>query len=316
MAQERYLYHCFPRRGANGAEETAKGLEVLECIRDFGLLLLPESIEWSQPVTGQPPRTFPVIQPRVCFTDLSPAELPEHAARFGHFALELETESARQLGAIPVFYVPQRDGGVGTSLVALLLDARAVIDRARITHDVLNGDTPVNERIALTVGFTRNPQDKQAFDIHRDESKVLLNALNHQITPWPMLSAGMDALLNFFYPADNTIHDKPLQYYQQREWRIACNFAINGVDVLRKPTEEEVRRISQIDEEFFLRPMNTDHGPISRFDRSLIHPGLHGETILQMTRRLIVPQSAMKECQELLANIERAPQVVPIEDLS
>jgi hypothetical protein len=194
MAQERYLYHCFPRRGANTAAEITKGLEILKCIRDFGLLLLPESIEWSQPVTGQAPRTFPVIQPRVCFTDLSPAELPEHATRFGHFALEFEMESARQLGAIPVFYVPQRGGGVGTSLLAILLDARAVIDRARITHDILNGKTPVNERIALTVGFTRNPQDKQAFDIHRDESKVLLDALDHQITPWPMLSTGMDAL--------------------------------------------------------------------------------------------------------------------------
>ena len=316
MAQERYLYHCFPRRGANSAEEIAKGLKVLKCIRDFGLLLLPESIEWSQPVTGQPPRTFPVIQPRVCFTDLSSAELPEHAARFGHFTLEFEVESARQLGAIPVFYVPQRDGGIGTSLLAILLDARAVIDRARITHDILNGKTPVNERIALTVGFTRNPQEKQTFDIHRDESKVLLDALDHQITPWPMLANGMDALLNFFYPADNMIHDKPLQYYQQREWRIACNFAIDGVDVLRQPSADEVRRISQIDEPFFLQPMTTDHGTIDRFSRSLIHPGINGKTILQMARRLIVPQSAMNECQKLLADVENAPDIVPIEALS
>lgn len=316
MAEERYLYHCFPRRSANSAEEIAKGLKVLKCIRDFGLLLLPESIEWSQPVTGRPPRTFPVIQPRVCFTDLSPAELPEHAARFGHFAIEFDMESARKLGAIPVFYVPQRDGGIGTSLLAILLDARAVIDRARITYDILNGKIPVNERVALTVGFTRNPQEKETFDIHRDESKVLLDALGHQITPWPMLANGMDALLNFFYPADNTIHNDPLQYYQQREWRIASNFAINGVEVLRQPSEDEVRRISQIDEHFFLQAMQTDHGSIDRFSRSLIHPGLDGKTILQMATRIIVPQSAMNRCQELLANVENAPEVVPLEDLS
>ena len=309
MAQESYLYHCFPRRGANTSAEIDKGLKILTCIRDFGLLLLPESIEWSQPVTDHPPRTFPLIQTRVCFTDLNPAELSEHAARFGHFAIEFEAESARRLGAIPVFYVPQRDGGVGTSLLAVLLDARAVIDRAKITHDILNHAA---ERVALTVSFTRNPQDKKAFDIHRDESKVLLGALNHQVTPWPMLSNGMDALLNFFYPADNTIHDKPLQYYQQREWRIACNFAIDGVEVLRKPTEDEVRRISQIDEQFFLRPIQTDHGPIDPFSCSLIHPGLNGKTILPMARRVIVPQSAIEATRELLKHVEGAQRLSPL----
>jgi hypothetical protein len=289
---------------------------VLKCIRDVGLLLLPEAIEWSQPVTNQQPRTFPVVQTRICLTDLAPNELPDHAAIFGHFALEFEMEVARQLGAIPVFYVPQRDGGIGSSLLAILLDARAVIDRATITHNILNGNTPVNERVDLTVGFTRNPQDKKTFNIHRDESKVLLEAFDHQVTPWPMLSTGMDALLNFFYPADNTIHDKPLQYYRQREWRIACNFAIDGVDVLRRPNEDEIDRITKIDEQFFLRPMTTDHGIINPFSRSLIHPGLNGKTILQLARRLIVPKAAMKECQELLANVEGAPDVVPIEGLS
>ena len=93
-----------------------------------------------------------------------------------------------------------------------------------------------------------------------------------------MLSTGMDALLSFFYPADNTIHDKPLQYYQQREWRFACNFAINGVEVLRKPVEEEVRRITQIDEPFFRKLIETDHGPVARLDRALVHPGINGKS--------------------------------------
>jgi hypothetical protein len=316
MVQDRYLYHCFPRRGANTTEEIAKGVKILTCIRDFGLLLLPESIEWSQPVTNQPPRTIPVIQSRVCFTDLTPVELPEHATTFGHFALEFDIESARQLGAIPVFYVPQKDGGVGASLVTILLDARAIIDRAAIVHKLLTGETPVNDRFALTTGFARNPQDKRTFDIHRDESKAFLEALNHQATPWPMLSTGLDALLGFFYPADNTIHNKPLQYYQQREWRIACNFAIDGVEVLRKPSEEEVRRISQIDEQFFRKPIQTDHGPVERLDRALIHPGIGGKTALQMARRLIVPASAIEQSRELLKDMQNAPEVIAMEDLA
>lgn len=292
------------------------GIEILTCIRDFGLLLLPESIEWSQPVTNQPPRTFPVVQPRVCFTDLSPAELPEHGQKFGHFALEFEVETVRQLGGMPVFYIPQRGGGVGTSLLAILFDARAVVDRAAALHGILNGNAPVTERIAFTTGFARNPQDNSTFPIHAEESKLLLKALDHQTTPWPMLSEGMGALLNFFYPADDTIHDKPLQYYQQREWRIACGFAIDGVDVLRRPTENEARRISQIDEQFFLRPIETDHGSVARLSRSLVHPGLSGNTILQMTRRLVAPRSAVEQTRELLANVEGAPEVLAMEDMS
>lgn len=315
MIEERYLYHCFPRRGANTGTEVAKGLQILECIRDFGLLLLPEALEWNQPVEHGPERTFPVVQPRVCFTDLSPGELPEHAARFGHFAIEFEMESARRLGAIPVFYVPQRNGGVGTSLLAILLDSRAVIRRAAGLHGILNGEMPVNERIDFTTGFARNPAEKKSFDINSHEARLLLEALDHQATPWRMLSVGMDALLNFFYPADDVIHDKPLQYYRQREWRIACGFAIKGVEILRRPSDDEVRRISAIDEQFFLRPIQTDHGPIQPFDRSLVHPGIDGKTIMQMARRVIVPEAALEETKNVLSKIKDAPQVIAMEQL-
>jgi hypothetical protein len=315
VIQNRFLYHCFPRRGASSAGEIEKGLKILTCIRDFGLLLLPESIEWSQPVNNKPPRTFPVVQPRICFTDLAPVELSEHAEKFGRFALEFEVEVARQLGAVPVFYVPQRGGGLGTSLVAILLDARAVIDRAALLHKVLKENDPEIERLDVTTGFARNPQDKKTFNIHSVESKVLLEALNHQATPWPMLSQGFDALMGFFYPADNTVHDKPLQYYQQREWRIACNFAINGVDVLRRPSEDEARRISEIEPQFFLRPVQTDHGAVERLSRSLIHPGLDGKTILQLAKKLIAPESAIDQIREAIKDVEGSPEIVAIENL-
>jgi hypothetical protein len=280
------------------------------------LLLYPEAIEWSQPITNKPPRVFPVVQRRVCFTDLNPAELLEHATKFGHFAIEFEMDSARQLGAIPVFYVPQRDGGVGPSLVAILLDAYAIIGRAEAIHELLKEEIPGNERRTVSIGFARSTLDTKAFSLHREESRELLDALNHEATPWRMLSIGMGALANFFYPADNTIMDGPLQYYQQREWRIACNFAIDGVNVLRDITEGEAHRISQIDEQFFLRPIQTDFGPIAGLSASLIHPGVGNKTILQMARRLIVPGSAVEQSHALIEGVEGAPEVISIEELS
>ena len=319
MIQERYLYHNFPRRGAGSATEINKGLAILSCIRDLGLLLVPEAIEWSQPVTNGPPRAFPVLQSRVCFTDLSPAELSQHGERFGHFALEFDVESVRRLGAMPVFYIPQREGGVGTSLLALIADARYVVNRAAQLDNILRTYADSGQSIKLQTGFARNPGAERTFLIRNNEINTYLEALNylnHLITPWQMLSIGMDAALNFFYPADNVIHDKPLQYYQQREWRIACNFAINGVYVLREPTPEEKTRITEIDPAFFSRVIQTDLGQFATLDKSLIHPGLNGRTILQLARRVIVPESALEESRSLLSIMKDVSEIVSIESLA
>jgi hypothetical protein len=105
--QERFFYHSFPRRGAATAAEIEKGKQILTAIRDFGLVLTPQLIEWSQQSLGAPPRTLPILQKRVCFTELSPKELPGHTEKFGHFSLEFEIDTVRRLGAMPVFYVPQ-----------------------------------------------------------------------------------------------------------------------------------------------------------------------------------------------------------------
>lgn len=106
--QERFFYHSFPRRGASTAEEIDKGCKILAAIRDFGLLLTPQLIEWKQPTLDEAqPRVFPVLQKRVCFAELNPSELPQHAKKFGRFALEFEIDTVHRLGAVPVFYVPQ-----------------------------------------------------------------------------------------------------------------------------------------------------------------------------------------------------------------
>lgn len=317
MIQERYLYHSFPRRGVRTTHEINWGINTLACIRDFGLLLLPELIEWKQPLTGgSPDRVFPVVQSRVCFTDLSPSEVPEHGDRFGKFALEFEVESLRGLGAIPVFYIPQKDAGVGTALLAILADSNTLVQRAANVHAVLNGAQPVAERFELGVGFARNLEAPEKFSIHRDEAKIVLEALGHRLTPWHMLKEGTQVLQNFFYPADNVHHDKPLEYYRQREWRIACNFAIEGVNILRRPSPGEKERIAQIDPDFFLRPIEYDFGPIMPLDDAFVHPGMHGKSILQNVRRVIAPQAAVEETRRLLELIDGAPPVVSIETIA
>jgi|ERR1039458_8819292 hypothetical protein len=279
-------------------------------------------VEWSQPLSGgTPPRIFPVVQPRVCFTELSPPELPEHGITFGQFALEFEIDTLRGLGGVPVFYVPQpsstgSDGSaVGTALVAITMDATAVISRAALLHGLLNGPVPAAEHFSFNVGLARSPGNRGEFVIDRDEAKNVVAALGHGVTPWPQLDAGIYALLNLFYPADNVKHGKPLEYYRQREWRIACNFAIKGTEVLREPTESEKGRITKIDSDFFLRDIQTDLGPVATLSRTLVHPGLNGKRIIQMVRRIILPAAAIKRVSEILEEVDGAPEVVPTDVL-
>jgi len=134
--QERYFYHCFPRRGGELPQAIEKGCQILTTIRDLGLVLMPEIIEWNQPsADGAPPRVFPVLQKRVCFTELNSDELPQHTEKFGQFALEFDTNTLRSLGAIPVFYIPQPtakgdDGNaLGVALLGIAMDANAIIQR-------------------------------------------------------------------------------------------------------------------------------------------------------------------------------------------
>ena len=131
---ERYFYHSFPRprRGRDQTVDVQKGLKILELIRDFGLLLAPELIAWEHPhVDGAPPRKAKIVQKRVCFTELSPCELPKHATEFGHFALEFEIDTLKSLHALPVFYIPRgaNSSSLGQTLVIQLIDAMCLIDR-------------------------------------------------------------------------------------------------------------------------------------------------------------------------------------------
>jgi hypothetical protein len=325
VVPERYFYHSFPRRGASTTDEIDKGCKILAAIRDFGLLLTPQLIEWQQPSAGSAaPRILPVLQKRVCFTELAPPELPIHAERFGHFALEFDIDVVRRLGAVPVFYIPQpsktaADGSaIGTGLLAIAADCWAVVQRMAFLDRMFKGPTPVQEKFSMEVGFASSPDGKGKYILDRDEYKNFLAAIGHAVTPWTDLEHGAYGLLNFFHPTDNTKSDRILEYYREREWRVAYSFALNlpdgsRVEVMHVPTADERRRFMEIDPEFFGRTIRRDIGDVQTLEASLVYPGLGGKRIIDMVRRVIVPASSVDRAREVLAELESPPPVVPID---
>jgi hypothetical protein len=322
--QPRFFYHSFPRRGASSGAEAEKGKAILAAIRDFGLVLTPQLIEWTQATVSGTPRSMPILQRRVCFTELAPIELAEHADRFGHFSLEFEIETVRRLGAMPVFYVPQPTGGtstdgshMGAAIVAIATDLRAVAHRVAAMDEVCRHPEAM-EKLDVNVGFAGSPDGFGTYRIDRDQTKVVLAAIGHAVTPWLDLKVGADALLNFFHPTDNTKTDAALEYYREREWRVACSFRINdadgktSIDIQRRLAPNERERLLEIDREFFSRKVQTGLSEEDTLDLALVLPGLPPHRLIEMVRRVIVPSSSVADVTGLLATLVRPPPVVAL----
>ena len=213
---ERFFYHSFPRRGASTAEEIDKGCKILNGDPRFRSVVNATLIEWNQPsLGGTPPRVFPVIQKRVCFTELGPLELPQHAEKFGHFALEFEIDAVRRLGAVPVFYVPQPTGeaavdgsAVGTALLAIAMDSHVVIQRMACLDQLFKGQRQWQSILIGSRGLPAVLMEGGTTDLIVMKQEFSRRDWPCCWTPWDNLRDGAFALLNFFHPTDNVKQDK------------------------------------------------------------------------------------------------------------
>lgn len=316
---DRFFYHSFPRRGANSELEIDKGCSILASMRDLGLGLIPEFIEWRQPLPGGQARLFPKVQQRACFTELEPAELPMHAERFGRFALEFDEITMREMGGVPVFYIPQpasESGGsqLGALLLSVTSDAQTLANRIRSVAEIIGGPER-SQKVDVTTSFTLSPETAKTFRIDKNEAQVVFDMLGNALTPWDQLEHGLGFLLNMFYPADDIARGRPLDYYRQREWRIGASFAVGGKNVMRSVAKEEEAVFIAIDPDFFLRPVRRGFEEARVIDRTIVMPSLDGIPFLQLARRIIAPADAIDRVRELVTADAPDLEVVALEAL-
>ncbi len=103
MADTTFFYHSFPRprEGETRQELLARGLAILRSIRRTGLILAPEVVEWTTPVSLGSSSPYRVLQERICFTELPPDELPAHSQHFGPYAIEFDIAGLRRPARCP-----------------------------------------------------------------------------------------------------------------------------------------------------------------------------------------------------------------------
>jgi hypothetical protein len=318
-SQERFLYHSFPRRDRDKPEELTTGYKILTLIRDWGLILAPEVVKWQYShADGSAPRKQEVLQKRVCFTELAPDELPKHADKFGHFALEFRIDTLKSLGAIPVFYIPQasKEGGepieLGSTVVVQLIDAMVLAMRLAGIKQALESSDEQASEIACTFGFDK----PETFHLNRAELRKAVNAFSYALTPPEMLEQGLAGLLNMFYPADDISHDDALRYYRQREWRVVRNFAVRGQEVMKLPSPELSERLLRVDSGFWTGefPKGSGSGR-TVLDEIVVYPGIDGRSFLRLVNRIIVPAEALENTREILRDVIPAQDIVSLEGL-
>ena len=280
-----YFYHSFPRR-----QDHAVGLRILDSILEKGLLLTAEL------------RTFPghnllntckFIQKRVCFTALPIDGLARHAQTFGHFSLEFEVAALRDFGALPAVYFSglfpdgKIFGGAGDMLVRYLLEAHEVLGRLWRLRD--HGD---------------------------DQEKSLADAVLGKINPCGILIQELyftlQALLNLYYPTDDPRWTDLMHYYLQNEWKIVPNLAFKHTWHFLPLSPEQRAELLEMDEAFF----GSDILGQPRVDHCSLLNTVGGMGIVDLTRRVIVPDESVEDARRIVVQRNRNIPVVAASEAS
>lgn len=321
LGRNRHFFHNFPRlkTGEDRSVRLVKGMQILHTIKDVGLVLAPEVVNWSIPQMDGTTKNLRYRQVRICFTELSEPELRSHSRVFGEFAVQFSLDALRRLGALPVIYVPQAVEGdrllssLGQTIVWMLENARYTMDQL---HNLSIVSDPVT---ALEYAQRTNPEAKRVeanytinlhntnevgeiterFDVPASTVRGVLNYLGYKTAPFQLMRGALWAVENLFYPTDDTVHGEVLAYYRQREWRLIPGIAANGIEQMRLASADEKKRLLSIDERFWTRELADDRGRFLRIDEAHVLPDFQGKTIAEWIEKVIVPADAVEAAAKL-----------------
>jgi hypothetical protein len=303
---ERHFYHSFPRvrLSHTGDQATKIGLEILKSIRTIGLVLAPEIVVWNQALQNGQDRTTSVWQRRICFTELSRDEVATHAETFGLFSLELRIDALRKLGALPVFYVPQRlatDRGfstAGETIVTEIGDMKHTITKLHELSQIAD----LNYSVANLHNTDSANNVVASYQVPLKNIRDILNYLGYRNAPYELMIGILSHIQSLFYPTDDKIHDKQLDYYRQREWRLCAGLTLEGKPQSRSLTDVERRALLTIDEGFWSKEVSDGKVSLRRIDDARVIDNFEGRHIAEVISTVMVPASAYDEARGLFGD--------------
>jgi hypothetical protein len=304
-------YHSFPRRfrleRRSNSEQIKKGLEIFESILRFGILLVPEVVEFEGELdveTGTVTSELLAIQRRFCLTHLTESQLKSHALSFGSFHLEFTEDSIRKLGAIPVFYIPKSSPSktsglsiLGNTLLHRLSEIQDILEILSELSTALTNKSLFSKKLKLA----SNRDEKEFL---RADLSWLLDSLSEEKQSFKELAATIEVLSYMFYPtnrnAESTSEDN-IFYYLQREWRIIGGISLNMKQVDKYLTAHEKQHISSIDQEFFFRPFSRLLESNAVIDECEIIRDIDGISFKYFINKIFAPLASKKRLEHILS---------------
>lgn len=289
-----YFYHSFPRHHRYDDAQKSLALRTLGSILKHGLLLTAEEFPQS---LGFPAVEY--VQKRACFTALHPGGLRKHCRRFGSFSLEFSGETLRAFGALPAFYLTAPLPGIellnqaGTETAFHLYDAYVFLHALWELRD-----KSVDELAAEAKGLG-NTIDAKALDDFKRKAIEVTNGLWQSRFPnhaFQHLVFGLQTLLNLYYPTE-VPGNSPLQFYEQREWKIIPNFAYQRIWHYPELTPEQKADVTAINPPFFQARIAGQ----PRIDQCALLRLVGDRNIVDEANRIIVPDGFEKKAEALIA---------------
>ena len=310
---DRSLFHSFPRprSGETPSQTVERGLAILRYMLDVGLVLAPELVTWhhhdSEPTI--------LLQRRICFTELSLSELPEHSKTFGPFALQCSPANLRGAGAMPVIYAPQAiDGhpasGVAAFCVKAATHTKYVLERVeelkKVALELESGryNGMPDHREAVITLRNEYPKGHVVSDcqIKAADLAGMMRYLGFRNVPFDHSIGMLGVYENMFYPTDNAYTDDQLGYYRQREWRlVGPGIAVNGHRLTRALDAQERARLETIDRDFWTRELTVNGGSFSRSTLAQIYSWQVNSPLSDIVEKIILPASAEASVRALFA---------------
>lgn len=166
-----------------------------------------------------------------------------HADAFGPFAIGFSDEVARKIGFMPtIYYSPTdiygnkissekpKDLGVNLQLLQSLHDLRNVAKSlltlehayAQLDYTTNLGALDITE--ILEASGSDLPAIKFAYSLSKRELDLLTEPFNFQRLPALYLLDHLEIILTLFQSTDDLRSTVPLEYFQQREWRLVQHF--------------------------------------------------------------------------------------------
>ena len=130
----------------------------------------------------------------------------------------------------------------------------------------------------------------------------ILNYLNYKTAPFELMRGAIHAAQNLFYPTDDAIHDSPLSYYRQREWRIIPGFVADGTPNVRRANDCEKKFLLEFDNQFWTREIVDDKGSFRRIEEAHVIDAFQGKRISEFASKVIVPPQAYDQAAALFGD--------------